>query len=81
MHPKYKDICVDNGVKRDPIVPPPEPTYAQSRHRENVPKPSFPAAPPNILVNQAFFWLAKQNMEIPVRVLRDVSHDNHKNDI
>lgn len=76
MHPKYSESCVDNGVKSDPMEPPPEPTYTQSRQSENVPRPSFPAAPPKIRVNHALFWLARQNMEIPVSVLHSISKES-----
>jgi hypothetical protein len=50
------------------MEPPPEPTYAQSRQSENVPRPSLPAAPPKTRVNHAFFWFARQKMEMPVSV-------------
>lgn len=33
-------------MNKEPIVPPPAPTYAQSKHMEKAPRPSFPAAPP-----------------------------------
>ena len=50
------------------MAPPPEPTYAQSRQSENVPRPSLPAAPPNMRVNHALSWFARQKIEMPVSV-------------
>ena len=67
--PAYKDSWVARGVKREPMEPPPDPTYAQSKQSENSPRPSLPAAPPKMRVNQALFWLARQKMDTPVRVL------------
>ena len=33
-------------MNKEPIDPPPAPTYAQSKQIEKAPRPSFPAAPP-----------------------------------
>lgn len=66
--PAYSASCTGSGVNNEPIAPPPEPTYAQSRQMEKVPRPSLPAAPPKTRVNQALSWLARQKTEIPVRV-------------
>jgi len=33
-------------VNKEPIDPPPAPTYAQSKQIEKAPRPPFPAAPP-----------------------------------
>lgn len=57
-------------MKSEPIALPPEPTYAQSKHSENSPRPSLPAAPPKMRVNHALFWFARQKMDTPVSVLR-----------
>lgn len=67
--PAYSDICVLSGVKSEPIEPPPEPTYAQSKQSENSPRPSLPAAPPKMRVNQALFRSARQKIDTPVKVL------------
>ena len=35
---------------------------------ENIPRPSLPLEPPKTRVNHAEFWLAKQKIEMPVKV-------------
>lgn len=46
-------------MKREPIGPPPEPTYAQSKQMENAPKPSLPAAPP---IMKRVIYMTKEYM-------------------
>lgn len=59
-HPAYKDSWVDNGVKSDPMDPPPAPTYAQSKQIEKAPRPSFPAAPPANMLFRPLYQLKQR---------------------
>lgn len=72
---------MDRGVKRG-LSEPPKPTYAQSRERENAPKPSLPAAPPimkqtNYMIKEYMGGLCTKNSSEPSTVLVSEAEDTN----
>jgi len=62
MSPMKALVRVIKGRKKHDMV-----IYVQSKLSASTPSPSFPLAPPNMLVNTKLFLLARQKKLTPVR--------------